>query len=563
MKFSYKFSNLCGTVYKCGNVCFSADGNVLYSPVGNRVSVFDLVNHTSYTLSMETRMNISHICVSNSGRFMIAVDVEGKAIFVNLKRRTVLYRFSFERPVTDIQFSPDDSLIAVAMERKFQLWWTPSEKRHFAPLQKYLEVGRHFDKITSIRWSHNGDYLVTSSADMNVRIFSVGNKEGFIPVTLTGHRGDITGAFFTEDDLQIVSVASNGAVFEWEWNRISDEEWEKYLEYQNLKKRGKKYKVGRVTEVKSDNNESNDESEGEDQTSESEEPESESEKKGSESEEAVESNDESSNESENDESSDESENDESSNESENDESSNESENSESDDESQSTGKPAESNNDENTNVDEKSEVRESDFPVSIYAHGRWKIKNRYFINQAFTTITTCDYNSHARLLILGLSTGVFSLYEMPGFNAIHTLSISNRDISSCAINRSGDWLAFGCSTLGQLLVWEWQSETYVLKQQGHYHSINALEFSPDGSVVATGGDDGKVKLWSLTSGFCYVTFSEHTAAVTDLCYVRGGHAIVSSSLDGTVRAFDLVRYRNFRVLTTPVPVQFTCVTCDA
>ena len=128
---------------------------------------------------------------------MIAVDVEGKAIFVNLKRRTVLYRFSFERPVTDIQFSPDDSLIAVAMERKFQLWWTPSEKRHFAPLQKYLEVGRHFDKITSIRWSHNGDYLVTSSADMNVRIFSVGNKEGFIPVTLTGHRGDITGAFFT------------------------------------------------------------------------------------------------------------------------------------------------------------------------------------------------------------------------------------------------------------------------------------------------------------------------------------------------------------------------------
>ena len=111
-------------------------------------------------------------------------------------------------------------------------------------------------------------------------------------------------------------------------------------------------------------------------------------------------------------------------------------------------------------------------------------------------------------------------------------------------------------------MWEWQSETFVLKQQGHYYAISSLEFSPDGSVIATGGDDGKVKLWSVTSGFCFVTFSDHTSAITDICYVKGSHAIVSASLDGTVRAFDLVRYRNFRTLTTPTPVQFTCVTCD-
>ena len=39
----FKFSNLCGTVYRQGNVLFTADGNTLLSPVGNRVSVFDLV----------------------------------------------------------------------------------------------------------------------------------------------------------------------------------------------------------------------------------------------------------------------------------------------------------------------------------------------------------------------------------------------------------------------------------------------------------------------------------------------------------------------------------------
>lgn len=38
--------------------------------------------------------------------------------------------------------------------------------------------------------------------------------------------------------------------------------------------------------------------------------------------------------------------------------------------------------------------------------------------------------------------------------------------------------------------------------------------------------------------------------------------MLSASLDGTVRAFDLVRYRNFRTLTTPSPVQFVSLACD-
>lgn len=46
--------------------------------------------------------------------------------------------------------------------------------------------------------------------------------------------------------------------------------------------------------------------------------------------------------------------------------------------------------------------------------------------------------------------------------------------------------------LGQLLVWEWQSESYVLKQQGHFNSMVALAYSPDGQYIVTGGDDGKV-----------------------------------------------------------------------
>ena len=118
-----------------------------------------------------------------------------------------------------------------------------------------------------------------------------------------------------------------------------------------------------------------------------------------------------------------------------------------------------------------------------------------------------------------------------------------------------------------------------------------------GNVIATGGGDGKLKLWSPSSGFCFVTFTEHVAPVTGVAFVPHGRALVSASLDGTarrgrparvpapftrparpahphrppvrpardvwqVRAFDTLRYRNFQTFVSPTPAQFTCVAVD-
>ena len=151
---------------------------------------------------------------------------------------------------------------------------------------------------------------------------------------------------------------------------------------------------------------------------------------------------------------------------------------------------------------------------------------------------------------------------MPTFTNVHTLSISQEKISSVAVNPSGEWLAFGARKLGQLLVWEWQSESYILKQQGHFFDVNTLAYSLDGQYIATGGDDGKVKLWNTRSGFCVITFSQHTASVSAVQFASQGQVLFSASLDGTVRAFDMIRYRNFRTFTSPSPVQFSCLAVD-
>lgn len=74
-RYSFAFRNLCGVAYKSGNVLFSPDGNSLLCPVGNRITVCDLVAHVSYTLDAEARADITRIALSPDGRLLLAIDV--------------------------------------------------------------------------------------------------------------------------------------------------------------------------------------------------------------------------------------------------------------------------------------------------------------------------------------------------------------------------------------------------------------------------------------------------------------------------------------------------------
>ncbi|XP_026466497.1 periodic tryptophan protein 2 homolog [Ctenocephalides felis] len=177
-------------------------------------------------------------------------------------------------------------------------------------------------------------------------------------------------------------------------------------------------------------------------------------------------------------------------------------------------------------------------------------------------LTAATYHKKTKILVTGFSNGSFFLHEMPEVNMIHSLSISQQNITALSINNTGDWIALGCSGVGQLLVWEWQCEQYVMKQQGHSSNMTCLSYSPDSEFIVTGGLDGKLKLWNTSTGFCVITFSEHTSAITQVQFSK--KCFISSSLDGTVRAFDMTRYRNFRTFTSPSrPVQFSCVAVDS
>lgn len=82
-------------------------------------------------------------------------------------------------------------------------------------------------------------------------------------------------------------------------------------------------------------------------------------------------------------------------------------------------------------------------------------------------------------------------------------------------------------------------------------------------LIATGGIDGKLKLWDTFSGFCFCTFEQHSSSIEDITFVPQGNAVLTASLDGTVCAFDLIRLRLFRIFKPDIiDVQFTCIAVD-
>lgn len=195
---------------------------------------------------------------------------------------------------------------------------------------------------------------------------------------------------------------------------------------------------------------------------------------------------------------------------------------------------------------------------------RWRILSKHFFLQPNAKVTATSFHPTTNLLSVGFSTGVFSLYELPDFTQLQSLSISKQSITAISQNITSEWIAIGSSKLGQLLVWEWQSESYILRQQGHFDSLNSVAYTHDGTKVVTASDDGKVKIWDTSSGHCIVTFADHSSGVTALETPRMKRNVVfSAGLDGTIRAYDLVRYRNFRTFTAPERLQFTCLAVDS
>ena len=111
-----------------------------------------------------------------------------------------------------------------------------------------------------------------------------------------------------------------------------------------------------------------------------------------------------------------------------------------------------------------------------------------------------------------------------------------------AYNPNGNSIISG-DYRGVIVILDLMTEQEYQQETNHSDALQCIAWNPNGKSFASAGNDNKICLWEATSEpFVYDivrTLQQHTNIINSIMYNSDGSRLVSGSIDGTMRLWDL------------------------
>lgn len=111
------------------------------------------------------------------------------------------------------------------------------------------------------------------------------------------------------------------------------------------------------------------------------------------------------------------------------------------------------------------------------------------------------------------------------------------EVLSTVISPDGNILVSGA--LDGIRVWTITPSRPLYKLAEIGNPVYALAFNPNGYVVASGNDDGRVQFWNVREGSFISEFFPHKEPITKLLFTPDGKKLITASDDRTIKIWDL------------------------